>query len=285
MIGIPGSSTPMGYGRPAAWTLNIVEQRLDPRPGEGQQSSVLQVCSCILHSSSKPVMHQMHTGTQVAVYGTLGPVGSYVTQSTYTINQDPPNSFSAPNRIDKVQYQIRFYMSAQLPYSNYTLTIVNQGDSFYLDYIEVTVPDDFTPTHDSMFPNVSSPTSQISQLPSSSFETDRLPPTSITTITTSSGPESAQPSSVTSPSSSLSDADSSRSSISLSPSMRSTKLGHGGIVGIAIASFTALIGCLVLLYFYLRRRRADAEADPTTALMTPFRRFSPFPLRSPVLIV
>ncbi|KAJ3486059.1 hypothetical protein NLI96_g4507 [Meripilus lineatus] len=230
------------------------------------------------------------TGTQVAVYGTLGPVGHYVTHSTYTINQGPPNSFTAPNRIDEVQYRIQFYMSKQLPNSNHTLTIVNQGDWFYLDYLEVTVPDPIASAHDPMPPNVPGPPSQKSPPGSSSLsiqslsssEIDPLPPTS---ITTSSGSESAQSSSVTSPSSSLSHTDSSRSSISLSSSARPTRLSNGGIAGIAIASFTALINCLALIYFYLRRRRADAKADSTTTLMTPYphpqrRAFSPtFPAR------
>ncbi|KAJ3486060.1 hypothetical protein NLI96_g4506 [Meripilus lineatus] len=218
------------------------------------------------------------TGTQVAVYGTLGPVGDYVTHSTYTINQGPPNSFTAPNRINKVQYRIQFYMSEQLPNSNHTLTIVNQGDWFYLDYLEVTVPDPIASAHDPMPPNVTGPPSQISQLGSS--------PSTILSSTESA--ESSTPNRSSSPSSIMMSSSGSLSSSSILPSEsnRATRLSNGVIGGLAVTSIISLLLGLVFVYFYLRRWNTDVEVDPDThvAAITPFLHTQRhgFPPNSPI---
>lgn len=238
------------------------------------------------------------------MYGTLGPVGNYTTQSTYSINQATSQIFAAPHEIDQVQYQIRFYMSEQLPNSDYTLTIVNQGNWFYLDYFEVTVPDSIASTDGPTSANGPSPTPQISTSPAqpdthstdpSSIQSSQVPPsslpvpvppsqplsgerqtTALSTVITTLTPESAQPSFVTlSPSKSLSVADSSRTSNSPSPSIRPTRLSGGVIAGITIASVVALLVCLVILIsFCFKRRHPDhAVVDLATASASPFREF------------
>ncbi|KAJ3476190.1 hypothetical protein NLI96_g11328 [Meripilus lineatus] len=93
-------------------------------------------------------------GTQIAVYGTIA-AGNYTTQSTYTIDQGSPGLFTDPNEIAQLQRHVRFYMSEELPNANHSLTIVNQGDSFYLDFIEVTVPDQVSSTGGSTQPGTS----------------------------------------------------------------------------------------------------------------------------------
>ena len=59
--------------------------------------------------------HYSCLGVQVAVFGTLGPVGNYTTKSTYAINEGSPQLFTSPFETSRVQRNIRFYMSEELP--------------------------------------------------------------------------------------------------------------------------------------------------------------------------
>lgn len=236
--------------------------------------------------------HYLCLGTQVAVFGTLGPVGNYTTKSTYTINEGSPRLFTSPFETTRVQRDVRFYVSEQLPNANHVLTIENQGDWFYLDYLHVTVPDSIVSTEISISSDKPSPTTQISSsslppdplpatpTPTQHSQETRLTPSSSllaqsslserqtvvlsTSISTWLSPEVPRSSSAPS---SLGAGDAPQSSTSPDQPVKPprARLTNGVIAGIAITSALALFVFLVLLYFCFKRRRTYAEVDYSAA--------------------
>ncbi|OJT06828.1 hypothetical protein TRAPUB_2345 [Trametes pubescens] len=82
------------------------------------------------------------TGSAVAVYGAFGPVGTFDMRSEYSIDRGPPTVFLPPNDIAAVAHRRQFFASGEIKYGPHVLTIENMGEQFWLDYIQVEVPDD-----------------------------------------------------------------------------------------------------------------------------------------------
>lgn len=79
-------------------------------------------------------------GTQVSVYGTLGPrdVQLLAPQSNFSIDGGSSATYQAVQR-PTVQYSTRFYTSPLLPNGEHTLVVTNliTSDSLFLDYFTV----------------------------------------------------------------------------------------------------------------------------------------------------
>ena len=82
----------------------------------------------------------MSIGTQVSVYGTLGPrvVERLAPQSNYSIDGSPPDTYQAV-QTSSVQYSTRFYASPRLSNGQHTLLVTNliTSDFLFLDYFLV----------------------------------------------------------------------------------------------------------------------------------------------------
>lgn len=233
--------------------------------------------------------------------GTLGHPGDTISSSSYTIDGGTPTIVSLPV-VTAITYAINFYTSNQLSNSDHTLTIKNLGNFFWLDYLEVTVPDPSSPAPQPasssepstapQAPTPSTPPTPPNPLPSTSphdatsapSPTPSVPSTAplsgIRTGLSSVAPSS--PSSQTESSTQIQLAVSSSSDAAALPSSNTsfspavtTKLSSGAIAGIAIAS-VALILFIVLLCLFLRRRKTREtrlEKDFSTPEVTPFRQF------------
>lgn len=78
----------------------------------------------------------------MAVYGAFGPVGTFDMRSEYSIDRGPPTAFLPPNDIAAVVHRRQFFASGEIKDGPHVLTIENMGEQFWLDYIQVEVPDD-----------------------------------------------------------------------------------------------------------------------------------------------
>lgn len=108
------------------------------------------------------------TGTSVAVYGALKPVGTWNMQSQYFMDDAAVVTYQPNSELSGEQHQVVFYFSESLGDGPHSLRIVNMGEQFWLDFIALETPD--TPT--SGTPTATNPNS-----PSPST----LPPLTVTT--------------------------------------------------------------------------------------------------------
>lgn len=69
-------------------------------------------------------------------------------RSEYSIDRGPPTTFLPPNDIAAVVHRRQFFASGEIKYGPHVLTIENMGEQFWLDYIQVEVPDDVGTTSD-----------------------------------------------------------------------------------------------------------------------------------------
>ncbi|OSD04186.1 hypothetical protein PYCCODRAFT_130373 [Trametes coccinea BRFM310] len=77
------------------------------------------------------------TGTSVAVYGAIKPVGTWHMASTYLLDALPSGAYEPPSVVPSEQHHVLFYASGQLANGPHTLVIENMGEQFWLDYIVV----------------------------------------------------------------------------------------------------------------------------------------------------
>lgn len=78
----------------------------------------------------------------MSVFGIRGPSGTYTENTSYVIDGGAPSFWTNSSNIPAVEYQVEFYKSPQLTNTQHTLLITNFGDWFWLDSMNVTVPDD-----------------------------------------------------------------------------------------------------------------------------------------------
>ena len=232
------------------------------------------------------------SGVQVAVYGTRGPPGNYTTKSAYSVDGGPPTMFTAPDELDAPEYKVQFYISERLSSSQHTLVLTNYGNWYYLDYIQVTVPDEISSSSPPPSSAPSSPSSQMSSpqtsspaptpsgsdtpLVSSSPAITPKDPTSapqlissgsasildssMTQFSLSSGPDGTQASSSRFPVSTI-DAQPSFNQLN----SHSTSLSTGAIVGITFACL-GLVVALLALFLFCKKQRASRGVDKFAAL-------------------
>lgn len=128
------------------------------------------------------------SGTYVAVFGALKPVGTWNMHSAYYLDGSPAVGFTPNPQVDSEQHQVQFYSSGSLSDGPHTLTIVNMGQQFWFDFIALETSDSTTAT-------VTAPTLPpgIMTLPTSTSST--LPTTSSTNPVQTTPPVRPQPTS------------------------------------------------------------------------------------------
>ncbi|KAJ3011435.1 hypothetical protein NUW54_g2173 [Trametes sanguinea] len=77
------------------------------------------------------------TGTSVAVYGAVKPVGMWQMQSVYFLDALGNGTYQPNPVVSSEQHHVLFYASHQLAYGPHTLVIENEGEQFWFDYIVV----------------------------------------------------------------------------------------------------------------------------------------------------
>ncbi|OCH93248.1 hypothetical protein OBBRIDRAFT_802010 [Obba rivulosa] len=80
-------------------------------------------------------------GTQIAVYGARGPPGVWLENSTYSVDNGPVSAWVRDDNIPAIDYNVSFYSSAALQDATHSLQVTNHGEWFFLDRLQVTVPD------------------------------------------------------------------------------------------------------------------------------------------------
>ncbi|PSR71009.1 hypothetical protein PHLCEN_2v13113 [Hermanssonia centrifuga] len=109
------------------------------------------------------------SGTQVEVYGTIGPTGDALPMSTYLLDSTSILTYVAAN-VSATTYQNQFYLSPVLQDGSHTLVITVTSQGFYwLDYLL------YTPSSNNL---ASAPISSSSSLSSSSSISSALSATS-----------------------------------------------------------------------------------------------------------
>ena len=219
----------------------------------------------------------------------LGPTGNYTTWSTYSINGGPFTPFTASDEVNNVQYRVQFYASDRLSNSQHILLIMNYGDWYYLDYIQVTVSDETSspsvsvassssllPSPPSSQPNgiisssqrnsaettapVASASSQETPLNSNIISSPQLEPSILVSVSGS----SSTGFSFTSQSDNIQTSETSRFPVSTenpqpisgSSNTRMAPLGTGAIVGIVVACIGLLISLSLLFWYYKKQNKS-----------------------------
>ncbi|KAI0331684.1 hypothetical protein GY45DRAFT_1322048 [Cubamyces sp. BRFM 1775] len=82
------------------------------------------------------------TGISVNVRGAYTPAGASSMHSLYTLDgRDPPVEFTPPNStVTEEAFRVAFYTSGPIPYGTHVLVIKNLGEQFWLDSIDVGIP-------------------------------------------------------------------------------------------------------------------------------------------------
>lgn len=82
----------------------------------------------------------IHPGTSVTVFCTRGPIGTWLENTSYSLDSGPVSLWTDNNTINSVQWRTTCYSSGDVPYGEHNITITNYGDWFFLDYIQIVTP-------------------------------------------------------------------------------------------------------------------------------------------------
>ncbi|KAI9063306.1 hypothetical protein FKP32DRAFT_748040 [Trametes sanguinea] len=97
------------------------------------------------------------TGSSVAVYGAIKPVGTWDILSAYCLDDVPMGVYKPDPSVQAERDRVLFYASGPLGPGNHTLVVENMGEQFWLDYIGVGGPDD-NPANPCPGPSLDPPT-------------------------------------------------------------------------------------------------------------------------------
>ncbi|KAH9934451.1 uncharacterized protein BXZ73DRAFT_45769 [Epithele typhae] len=240
------------------------------------------------------------TGTQVKVYATRRPVGTYMTLVSFTIDDDQPMMWDTTDPVEQETFNTLVYTSNTLPAGQHRIEMQNLGSIFWLVYLDVTTSDitplPINPPSSSTTTTSSSTTSQSTTSTSTSTAIPTKPAsvssTSSQSLSSPTFPSSVSSTMSASPTSSDSSqvtiAEGSTDGTSQSPSSPTvtaqsnvntsppTRLASRTplIVGI-VAGLLGVISLLAAFFLYYRMRRT--KAHPSDRLESP----PPEPERKP----
>lgn len=241
-----------------------------------------------------------HLGTQIQVFATRRPEGTYLTNVSFAIDDGPATLWTTTDFLPEITYQNLVYTSPLLSPAQHRITITNFGQIFWLDYVQFTTADSLpdpgqggtsssstkpeSPPHSTTArspPSTShSPTTQSEgprPSPSSSSATSSSgtpAETTTTSDTTDTLPHPA-PSDTSAP---IGTVPASRSAPSPTGEANASNAGGSGsssrtpmIIGIAIGAVGALSALLTALWWLRMRRRpgggqASVEGTTTTSV-------------------
>ncbi|KAH9848576.1 hypothetical protein C2E23DRAFT_432275 [Lenzites betulinus] len=78
-------------------------------------------------------------GTQVSVFVTRRPIGTYLTNASFSIDGGPPTFWTTSDPVPAISYKNLVYTSRSLSRAQHRITVTNLGKFFWLDYMEYTV--------------------------------------------------------------------------------------------------------------------------------------------------
>ncbi|EMD36647.1 hypothetical protein CERSUDRAFT_94924 [Gelatoporia subvermispora B] len=184
-------------------------------------------------------------GTSVTVFCTRGPIGTWLENTSYSLDSGPVSLWTDNNTINSVQWRTTCYSSGDVPYGEHNITITNYGDWFFLDYIQIVTPNPPSGSSSSSEDSSSWSSSSASPLLSMSMPSAS---TSLTSDTTSQTP--------------IHSGD-------LPPATTSSvPLSTGAKVGIAIGA-VALCMALCTIFVLLYRRKKECQASDTAQPFQP----------------
>ncbi|KAI0349890.1 hypothetical protein OH77DRAFT_1499333 [Trametes cingulata] len=194
-------------------------------------------------------------GTQIKLFVSRRPVGTYLSNASFSIDGGTPAFWTTSEPVDTLSYRNLVYTSRSLSPTQHRVTVTNFGAFFWFDYMEFTVasqPPGGNPTTEAT-PRVSaSSTANTTQAPASTS-------TSITSVSTS-APIAHETSSTTSVT---------QTSAVVSITAAAGKSSHTGmIVGIVVG----VLGGMALLFAALwwLRMRVQARRAAESSTITPF---------------
>ncbi|KAI0634414.1 hypothetical protein C8Q77DRAFT_752795 [Trametes polyzona] len=84
-------------------------------------------------------------GTQIRVFVTRRPVGTYLSNASFSIDGGPPTFWTTSDPVPAISYRNLVYTSRALLPAQHRITVTNLGAFFWLDYMEYTVPNTTSP--------------------------------------------------------------------------------------------------------------------------------------------
>ncbi|OJT05179.1 hypothetical protein TRAPUB_4004 [Trametes pubescens] len=78
-------------------------------------------------------------GTEISVFVTRRPVGTYLSNASFSIDGGPPTLWTTSDPVPAISYKNKVYTSPSLPPAQHRITVTNLGEIFWLDYMEYTV--------------------------------------------------------------------------------------------------------------------------------------------------
>ncbi|RDX46645.1 hypothetical protein OH76DRAFT_825084 [Lentinus brumalis] len=234
-------------------------------------------------------------GTQIQVFATRRPAGTYLTNVSFSIDGGPPTQWVTSDFVPEITYQNLVYTSPSLPATQHYIIITNFGEIFWLDYVMFTTADSLpggggggggvsSSTSTSTFTSITSskvlPTSSSESLRSSAHSATVNSQSDATTNTSSSSSTTEPSTTPTSSSSAVSAGSDSISTdgapLSVTPTQSSTDGGTGTalavpanassgssshtpiIIGVVVG-VVGLIALLLATLWWLRMRSRPRE--------------------------
>ncbi|EIW52020.1 uncharacterized protein TRAVEDRAFT_40785 [Trametes versicolor FP-101664 SS1] len=78
-------------------------------------------------------------GTEISVFVTRRPVGTYLSNASFSIDGGPPTLWTTSDPVPAISYKNKVYTSPSLPPAQHRITVTNLGEIFWLDYMEYTI--------------------------------------------------------------------------------------------------------------------------------------------------
>ncbi|KAI0765124.1 hypothetical protein C8Q74DRAFT_1318579 [Fomes fomentarius] len=224
-------------------------------------------------------------GTQIQVFATRRPEGTYLTNVSFAIDEGPATLWTTTDFLPEITYQNLVYTSPPLSPAQHRITITNFGQIFWLDYVQFTTADSLPNPgqggHPSPPPSTTArtpPPPSTSHSPTTQSEGPRPSPssssatlssgtpaeTTTTSDTTDTLPHPA-PSDTSAPTGTIPVSTSTPSPTATGEANPSNAGGSGSssrapmIIGIAIGAVGALAVLLTMLWWLRMRRRLGRE--------------------------
>ncbi|TBU27354.1 hypothetical protein BD311DRAFT_778985 [Dichomitus squalens] len=239
-------------------------------------------------------------GTQIQVFATRRPAGTYLTNVSFSVDGGAPTLWLSEDFVPQITYQNLVYTSGDLSPTQHQLTITNLGGIFWLDFVQYETADSAPVTSNAPGTTTSAPRSTTSETAAPPFSTSQhlstVFQTQTASTTSSTSPETS--SSGTVPGSSMTtgttvlrpptDLSVSTPQTSTtggapvqSPSPGSTTDGNTGLsaapaatgssskTSIIVGVVVGVVGVIALLlaaFWWLRMRRKSQTSDKSAAM-------------------
>lgn len=104
-------------------------------------------------------------GTRVLVFGMVVNTTEHPTKAQFILDQQSPEDYEGPDNVSGPKYHVKLWESSSNDLFEHTLQVVNNGEQFSFDYLEIEVPNGMVKSSTSSAPDA--PTSTDSPVDSS----------------------------------------------------------------------------------------------------------------------